>query len=69
MTWWPPQSGCCGRRDPGRAEVRILFAFDPQRQALLVLAGDKADAWDKWYRKAVPLAGQMYEAYLRGEEI
>lgn len=29
----------------GASEVRILFAFDPQRQAILLAAGDKAGDW------------------------
>src|SRR5213080_2676961 len=38
----------------GRSEVRILFAFDPYRQAILLVAGDKAGNWDEWYRDNVP---------------
>lgn len=26
----------------GRSEIRILFAFDPERKAILLVAGDKA---------------------------
>jgi len=26
----------------GRSEIRILFAFDPERQGVLLVAGDKA---------------------------
>lgn len=26
----------------GRSEIRILFAFDPKRRAILLIAGDKA---------------------------
>jgi hypothetical protein len=29
----------------GRSEVRILFAFDPKRRAILLVAGDKQGAW------------------------
>ena len=32
----------------GRSEVRILFAFDPERKAILLVAGDKAGNWQKW---------------------
>jgi len=39
----------------GRSEVRILFAFDPKRRAILLLAGDKQGAWTKWYRKNIPM--------------
>lgn len=32
----------------GRSKVRILFAFDPARKAILLVAGDKAGNWRKW---------------------
>jgi hypothetical protein len=40
----------------GEAKVRILFAFDPVRQAVLLVAGDKSGQWDKWYRENIPIA-------------
>ena len=46
--------------------VRILFAFDPWRSSILLVAGDKAHRWNEWYDKAIPLAEQRYAAYLRG---
>lgn len=49
----------------GRSEVRILFAFDPKRRAVLLLAGDKQGAWQKWYRKNVPVADDRYEEHLK----
>ena len=55
----------------GRSELRILFAFDPWRSAILLVAGDKAGNWKQWYRQAVPRAGQLLEIYLKeraGEE-
>lgn len=48
----------------GRSEVRILFAFDPQRRAILLLAGDKQGAWAKWYRKNIPLADDRYDEHV-----
>jgi hypothetical protein len=48
----------------GRSEVRILFAFDPKRRAILLLAGDKQGAWTKWYRKYVPVADDRYDDHL-----
>jgi hypothetical protein len=42
---------------------RILYAFDPERQALLLLGGNKA--LDKrWYKKAVPAAEAIYRRHL-----
>jgi len=29
----------------GKTEIRILFIFDPQRQAVLLVAGDKSGNW------------------------
>jgi hypothetical protein len=48
----------------GRTEIRILFIFDPQRQAVLLVAGDKAGNWIRWYRDAIKLAEDRYARYL-----
>src|SRR5262245_38030137 len=45
--------------------VRILFAFDPWRSTILLVAGDKAGRWNAWYDEAIPLAEQRYERYLK----
>jgi len=45
--------------------VRILFAFDPWRSTILLVAGDKAGQWNAWYREAIPLAELRYETYLK----
>lgn len=45
--------------------VRILFAFDPWRSAILLVAGDKTGRWKTWYVDAIPLAEQRYERYLK----
>ncbi len=52
----------------GRSEMRIIFAFDPTRAALLLLGGDKAGDWERWYKKNVPLAIQLYIEYTSDEE-
>lgn len=44
--------------------VRILFVFDPRRQAVLLVAGDRRGEWSRWYRKAVPLADDRYDEWL-----
>ena len=51
----------------GRSEVRILFVFDPGRQAVLLVAGDKAGRWSDWYRSNIPIAEARYDEWLRGE--
>lgn len=45
--------------------VRILFAFDPWRDSILLVAGDKSGRWKEWYREAIPLAEHRYEHYLK----
>jgi hypothetical protein len=45
--------------------VRILFAFDPWRSTILLVAGDKAGRWVTWYKTAIPLAEHRYEVYLK----
>jgi len=45
--------------------VRILFVFDPWRASVLLVAGDKAGQWNAWYERAIPLAEQRYEIYLK----
>jgi len=49
----------------GRTEVRILFAFDPWRSAILLTGGDKSGDWQGWYQRAIPHAEQLYEEYLK----
>ncbi|WP_203704066.1 type II toxin-antitoxin system RelE/ParE family toxin [Asanoa iriomotensis] len=45
-------------------EVRMIFAFDPRREAIIVVAGDKSGQWQAWYREAIPLADDRYAAHL-----
>ncbi|GAA0442261.1 hypothetical protein Acor_05460 [Acrocarpospora corrugata] len=52
----------------GRSEIRIIFAFDPTRAALLLLGGDKAGNWERWYKENIPLAIQLYIDYTSDEE-
>ncbi|HEY1972526.1 MAG TPA: type II toxin-antitoxin system RelE/ParE family toxin [Pseudonocardia sp.] len=49
----------------GATEIRVLFAFDPWRSSILLVAGDKAGRWREWYREAIPRAEQLYEIYLK----
>ena len=52
----------------GRSEIRVLFAFDPDRSALLLPGGDKAGNWQRWYRENIPIAEQLYPEYTTEEE-
>jgi hypothetical protein len=52
----------------GRSEVRILFAFDPVRQAVLLVGGDKAREWSRWYQRAIPLAERRFAEHVAALE-
>lgn len=47
----------------GRTEIRIVFVFDPDREAIFLAAGDKAGKWSRWYDEAIPLAKVRYFEY------
>ena len=49
----------------GRSELRILFAFDPKRAAIMLIAGNKAGNWVRWYKKNIPLADDLFDDHLR----
>jgi hypothetical protein len=48
----------------GTSEIRILFIFDPERNAVLLVAGDKSGQWSEWYRQSIPLAEMRYAEWL-----
>jgi hypothetical protein len=48
----------------GGSEIRLLFAFDPRREAIILVAGDKSGNWDGWYREAIPLADERFTRHL-----
>lgn len=49
----------------GRSEVRILFAFDPLRRAIMLLAGDKSGQWQQWYETNIPKADSKFDEHLK----
>ncbi|GAA1563913.1 type II toxin-antitoxin system RelE/ParE family toxin [Brevibacterium picturae] len=49
----------------GRSELRVLFAFDPARHAILLVAGDKAGNWTRWYKRNIPVADDLFDDHLR----
>lgn len=53
-------------RSGSRVNIRLLFAFDPKRRAIFLVAGNKADQrqWNAWYAKAVPEGDARYTDYL-----
>ena len=42
---------------------RTLYAFDPRRAAILLIAGDKTGQ-DRWYEENVPKADKLYDDHL-----
>ena len=48
----------------GRSELRVLFAFDPDRRAILLVAGDKSGNWQNWYRSNIALADERLTVHL-----
>jgi hypothetical protein len=52
----------------GESEVRILFVFDPVRQMVLLVAGDKSGNWRRWYDTSIPLAEARYTEHLAALE-
>jgi hypothetical protein len=58
-----------GSRHPNMKELRpgsmrVLFAFDPRRSAVLLLGGDKSGCWQEWYVEAIPVADRLYDEHL-----
>lgn len=43
--------------------LRVLYAFDPRRMAILLLGGDKTGD-DRWYKVHVPIADRLYAEHL-----
>lgn len=56
----------------GNKAIRIIFAFDPRRKAVMLLAGDKSgkgkkSKWSNWYKRAIPKAETIWKSYLEAE--
>jgi len=55
------------RAQAGGDPLRMLYAFDPRRTAILLVAGDKTGD-DRWYEANVPVADRLFERHLRPVE-
>jgi hypothetical protein len=53
------------------SNMRVLFAFDSKRRAVLLVGGDKTNEWQRWYRSAIPAAEQLLARHERtlGKEV
>ncbi len=47
----------------GRTEVRVLFAFDVERKAILLVGGDKSSDWTGWYQENVPIGDDRFDEH------
>ncbi len=47
----------------GRTEIRVLFAFDLEREAILLVGGDKSDDWSGWYETNIPIADDRFDEH------
>jgi len=52
------------RAKVGGRNLRVLYAFDPRRAALLLIGGNKTGAAN-WYEKFVPIADDLFDQHLR----
>lgn len=43
--------------------IRVFYAFDPRRMAILLIGDDKTGD-DRFYQKYIPLADTLYDIYL-----
>lgn len=69
---FPYSSGLAGSRHGALRElrvqiggrpIRVLYAFDPRRVAILLIGGDKTGD-DGFYRRLIPLADRLYDEHL-----
>lgn len=54
------------RCQSGGRPLRVIYAFDPARQAVLLIGGDKTGD-DRFYEWIVPQAEEIWTGYLRGQ--
>jgi hypothetical protein len=47
----------------GRTELRVLFAFDKARTAILLVGGDKSGDWAGWYARNIAIADDLFDEY------
>lgn len=69
---YPHSSGISTSRHPHMRELRVqhqgrpyrlLYAFDPRRNAILLIGGDKTGN-DRWYEVFVPMADYLYDEHI-----
>jgi hypothetical protein len=70
---FPYSSGVEGSRHSHMRELRIqshgdplrvFYAFDPKRSAILLIGGNKAGEGKRFYKKMIPKADALYDEHL-----
>jgi hypothetical protein len=51
------------RVQSGGRPIRIFYAFDPRRSAILLIGGDKTGR-GRFYEEMVPVADKLYDVHL-----
>ena len=51
------------RVQSGGRPIRVFYAFDPRRVAILLIGGDKTGN-DRFYEQYVPVADKLYDEHL-----
>ncbi len=46
------------------APIRLLYAYDTRRVAIILLGGDKSGD-KRWYEKNIPIADRLYDEHLK----
>lgn len=49
----------------GGNRLRIFYAFDPRRAAILLIGGDKTGQWQEFYEEYIPVADDLYDEHLK----
>ncbi|OBK30132.1 diaminopimelate decarboxylase [Mycobacterium sp. 1165196.3] len=52
----------------GAQKIRVLFAFDTQRVAVMLVGGDKAGDWSRWYDENIAIADDLFDQHLEALE-
>jgi hypothetical protein len=69
---FPYSSGISGSRhdhmrelrvQSGGRPLRVFYAFDPRRSAILLIGGDKTGD-DRFYQRMIPIADTLYDVYI-----
>ena len=51
------------RAQSGGSPIRVFYAFDPRRSAILLIGGDKTGD-NRFYERYIPIADRLYDDYL-----